>query len=201
MLLCSSRVFFCCFSSGHYYSVSSLRSTNSSQLGKNTALWSSTQPVLLVLDFTSWSDQPSCMVLIMVPQNALGMSRHTLTLTSNQTRVGQGQNNLYVFNKTLKPVSSTLSLPLTFLFFPPSSLLCLPLALKGLVNVSKPHIRHTNQTINLKDTHRAPAGCYFLTPLLSVVVTPSTLLKKREGGVEGWLGVQRENRTKCTLQC
>lgn len=78
---------------------------------------------------------------------------------------GQGQNNLYLFNKTLKTIMPC-PLPLPF-----SS------ALKGLVNVSKLHIRQRSQTINLKDTHRVPAGFFFLTPLASVVLTPSFLQK------------------------
>lgn len=56
-----------------------------------------------------------------------------------------------------------------------------PPALKGLVNVSEPHIRRTSQTINLKDTHRVPAG-FLLTPLASVVLTPSFLQKPRVEG-------------------
>lgn len=51
-------------------------------------------------------------------------------------------------------------------------------ALKGLVNVSKLHIRQSSQTINLKDTHRVPAG-FSLAPLASVVLTPR-FLQKRE---------------------
>lgn len=90
---------------------------------------------------------------------------------------GQGQNNLYLFNKTLKSIMPCPALLPSPLPFSP--------ALKGLVNVSKLHIRQTSQTINLKDTHRVPAG-FFLTPLASVVLTPSCLQKReRRGGGPG----------------
>lgn len=72
-------------------------------------------------------------------------------------------------------------------------------SLKGLVNVSKLHIRQSSQTINLKDTHRVPAG-FFLTPLASVVLTPS-FLQKREWRVgRPGKGGEGKKRTKCTLQ-
>ena len=73
---------------------------------------------------------------------------------------------------------------------PPLSSPLLP-ALKGLVNVSKLHIRQTSQTINLKDTHRVPAG-FFLTPLASVVLTPRCLQKRewRGGGPGKGKGVR-----------
>lgn len=58
-------------------------------------------------------------------------------------------------------------------------------ALKGLVNVSKLHIRQTSQTINLKDTHRVPAG-FSPAPLASVVLTPTSLQKPEwRGGRPG----------------
>lgn len=94
------------------------------------------------------------------------------------------QNNLYLFNKTLKTI-----MPCPAPFFPLP--LSFSLALKGLVNVSKLHIRQTSQTINLKDTHRVPAG-FLLTPLASVVLTPSFLQKPRVEGCrqrKGWVGV------------
>ncbi len=69
------------------------------------------------------------------------------------------------------------------------SLLPSPPALKGLVNVSKLHIRQTSQTINLKDTHRVPAG-FFLTPLASVVLTPSFLQKREWRGGRPGKGVR-----------
>lgn len=72
-------------------------------------------------------------------------------------------------------------------------------ALKGLVNVSKLHIRQTSQTINLKDTHRVPAG-FFLTPHASVVLTPSFLQKRRVEGRQAREGGEGKKRTKCTLQ-
>lgn len=72
---------------------------------------------------------------------------------------GLGQNNLYLLNKSLKTVMPCPA-PSLLALFPP-----FPSALKGLVNVSKPHIRRSSQTINLKDTHRAPAG-FFLPWLL-----------------------------------
>lgn len=72
-------------------------------------------------------------------------------------------------------------------------------ALKGLVNVSKLHIRQTSQTINLKDTHRVPAGS-LLTLLASVVLTPSFLQKRRVEGRQAREGSASIKRTKCTLQ-
>lgn len=68
---------------------------------------------------------------------------------------GLGQNNLYLLNKSLKTVMQCPA-PSLLALFPP-----FPSALKGLVNVSKPHIRRSSQTINLKDTHRAPTGFFF----------------------------------------
>lgn len=95
----------------------------------------------------------------------LGAHGEPSSLCSTKNTESRGQNNLYLLNKTLKDHRATscsppipllpFTTPLTHTPLPPHTQAH---TLKGLVNVSKLHIRRRSQTINLKDTHRVPAG-------------------------------------------